>query len=194
MKSRTEEEQAARSLDQIEEAQARGKAVSAYRDAAPRFVLWGAAWLIANSAMEVSVLAGLVAWPVVGGIAIFASNLMARRLRARRRAFAPETLAERKIDWRVGASFSLLFVFVVLVGFIFSPVSYRALSAFISLIAAFAYMTAGLWLGGRLFVIGALVAMLILAGYFGLKDYYFIWLGVVGGCALIAGGLWLRTA
>ena len=40
----------------------------------------------------------------------------------------------------------------------------------------------------------ALVAMLILAGYFGLKDYYFIWLGVVGGCALIAGGLWLRTA
>jgi hypothetical protein len=185
-----EKEEAVRALDAIEEAQGRGRAVSAYRDTAPHLILWGAVWLIANSVTEFSLLAGLIAWPVLTGIAAVSSNQMAKRLR-RRRAGGPEMLAERMLDWRVGASFSLLFVFVVTTAFVFEA-SYRQLSSFISLIAAFAYMAAGVWLGTRLLVIGAIAAVLILGGYFGLHEYYFLWLGIVGGSALICGGLWLQ--
>ncbi len=191
MNSSLERKEAAHALDQIEQAQASGRAISTYRDSAPHFILWGLTWFVANSVTEVSLAAGLVAWPVAGAVAAVASNQMAKRLRRRRNS---REGSQRKIDWHAGACFSLLFVFVILTGFVFAPVSYRELSAFISLIAAFAYMAAGIWLGTQLFVIGALTALLILAGYFGLKDYYYLWLGVVGGGALIAGGLWLRKA
>ena len=188
-----EREEAVRALDAIEVAQGQGRAVSAYRDVAPHFVLWGAVWLIANSVTEFSLLAGLIAWPILAAAAAVSSNQIAKRLRRKRKG-AADGLAERKVDWHFGASLSLLFVFVVLTGFVFEAVTYRQLSAFISLIAAFAYMAAGVWLGIRLFLIGAVAAALILAGYFGFAHYYYLWLGLVGGSTLICGGLWLRKA
>jgi hypothetical protein len=46
--------------------------------------------------------------------------------------------------------------------------------------------------GLRLFTIGAVTAAAIVFGYLVLQEHYFLWMGLVAGGGLIAGGLWLR--
>jgi hypothetical protein len=53
-------------------------------------------------------------------------------------------------------------------------------------------MGVGVWIGMRLFWIGAITAAAILFGFFNIEHYYSLWMGVAGGGSLIAGGLWLR--
>ncbi len=85
-------------------------------------------------------------------------------------------------------------------GFFFSmaavtaPLSARQVDAFISLFFAFAYAIGGVWGGWRLMAIGLVAAAGILFGYFALHQHFYLWMGVVGGGALLAGGLWLRKA
>jgi hypothetical protein len=40
---------------------------------------------------------------------------------------------------------------------------------------------------------GVVVAALTLIGFFGLPQYFLLWMAVVGGGALILGGFWLRS-
>jgi hypothetical protein len=49
-------------------------------------------------------------------------------------------------------------------------------------------------MGWRLVVIGAALTALSLFGYYEVHQYYLAYMGVVGGGALIASGLWLRAA
>ena len=52
--------------------------------------------------------------------------------------------------------------------------------------------TRGYRIGWRLFAVGAITATLILGGFVYMHDHFSLYMGVVGGGALIAGGLWLR--
>jgi hypothetical protein len=53
-------------------------------------------------------------------------------------------------------------------------------------------MGIGAWIGWRLFAIGLAATLLILFGYYGVHDHYFLYMGCVSGGALMAGGVWLR--
>ena len=53
-------------------------------------------------------------------------------------------------------------------------------------------MGVGVCVGMRLLWIGAITAVAILFGFFNIKQYYSLWMGIAGGGSLIAGGLWLR--
>ena len=75
-----------------------------------------------------------------------------------------------------------------------APLNGRQVDAFISLFFAFAYAIGGVWGGWRLIAIGGTAAAAILFGYFALDHYFYLWMAVVGGGALFAGGLWLRKA
>ena len=52
----------------------------------------------------------------------------------------------------------------------------------------------GLWLGLRLVVAGTVLGLLTLGGYFLLRDYFLLWMAVVGSGALLLAGVWLRRA
>ena len=88
----------------------------------------------------------------------------------------------------------MLIAFFIATELVLPNLSPRQNSAYLSLFWAFAYMFAGVWRAWRLFTIGLVTALLILFGYFELQEHYFLWMGVVGGGALLAGGLWLRRA
>ena len=59
---------------------------------------------------------------------------------------------------------------------------------------ATAYVLGGLWLGLRLAVAGIVLGLLTLLGYFLLRDYFLLWMAVVGSGALLIAGLWLKRA
>jgi hypothetical protein len=51
----------------------------------------------------------------------------------------------------------------------------------------------GLWAGRALALGGAIMVALTLVGYFCAGSWFDVWMAAVGGSALIAGGLWLRS-
>jgi hypothetical protein len=73
-----------------------------------------------------------------------------------------------------------------------SPVNGRQIEAFIPLVVAASYAVMGCWVGLRLTVAGGALAALTLCGFFFVPAYFSLWMAVVGGGALVLGGLWLR--
>jgi hypothetical protein len=97
-----------------------------------------------------------------------------------------------------GAGWRYAAVGLTLVGFFFaafavlSPVNGRQIAAVIPLAVAAAYVLVGIRRGPRFIVTGIAVAALTLAGFFLLKQHFFLWMAGVCGAALILAGLWLR--
>ena len=96
--------------------------------------------------------------------------------------------------WRFGAAFAALAAFAAAALAILRPSDPLQVAAFIPLVVATAYVLGGLWLGPRLAVAGIVLGLLTLAGYFLLRDYFLLWMALVGSGALLVAGLWLRRA
>ena len=93
------------------------------------------------------------------------------------------------------AMLGAVFFFFFLCLFIINPVSNSQQgSTLVAIFFPFIYMGVGVFAGWRLFVIGAVAAALIMAGFFLLKDHWSLYMGVVAGGSLILAGLWLRKA
>jgi DNA-binding MarR family transcriptional regulator len=61
------------------------------------------------------------------------------------------------------------------------------------LLVALWYALLGIWRRGmRMALLGLVLGLLTVAGYFWLAQYFLLWMAVVGGGALILGGFWLR--
>ena len=76
-----------------------------------------------------------------------------------------------------------------MVGLIFQPTSATEIMAFITILVAAIYMVAGLWAGLRLFVIGAVLAALVVSAFFIAPVQLPLIVSFLGGSALILGGL-----
>ena len=72
------------------------------------------------------------------------------------------------------------------------PFSARQNNAFISVTWAFVYMATGAFIGWRIFAIGLVTAIAVVLGYSFVHSHFQLWMALVGGGSLIAGGLWLR--
>ena len=72
------------------------------------------------------------------------------------------------------------------------PVDGRQTAAFVPLVVATSYVLGGIWWGTRFVVAGIVLAALTLGGFFLLTEHFLLWMAVVGGAALLVGGLWLR--
>ena len=95
---------------------------------------------------------------------------------------------------RFGAAFATLAAFAAATLVILRPSDALQVAAFIPLVVATAYVLAGLWLGLRLVVAGIVLGLLTLLGFFLLRDYFLVWMALVGSGALLLAGLWLRRA
>jgi hypothetical protein len=189
-------DEAAQALEEIGRAGKRMNRLSLYADMAPNFILWGVIWLACNLVTEFRPDLSGLAWTfgtiVIGTpLTLFITIRQARRSGARMRQAGIDSKA-------LGTRFALLGVsawaFFISVAAVASPLNERQFDAFISLFFAFAYLIGGVFGGWRLMAIGGTAAAGILFGYFALHQHFYLWMGLVGGGALFAGGLWLRKA
>lgn len=70
---------------------------------------------------------------------------------------------------------------------------WREQAAFYPTLFGFVGFVVGLWAGRALALGGVIIVALTLVGYFYTGSWFDVWMAAVGGSALIAGGLWLRS-
>jgi hypothetical protein len=187
-------EEAAQALSDINRASGRVVELAGYHHGAPYFIIWGLVWLIANSVSQFWPTFQPYVWPgaVAGG---FILSLILGVMQSRRtKPGTPRASFERRIGSRIGMTAGVAMAFILALLFIAQPQNADEGNAIVSIFFPFMYMAAGIWAGWRLFAIGLVTAAAILIGYFWMREYFDIWMGVFGGGSLIAGGIWLRTA
>ena len=188
-------DEAAQALEEIGRAGSRMRRLSVYADLAPMFLLWGLIWLVANLVTEFAPAYSGRAWLIgmlVGTpLTLFLTVRHARRAGARIRQAGGDG---RALGNRMALLGATVFGFFTAVMFIVEPLGPRQEDALISLFFAAGYAFGGVWGGWRLYAIGAVTALAVVFGYLELRQHFFLWMGLVGGGALLAGGLWLRKA
>jgi hypothetical protein len=180
-------EEAVSALQQIGEAREKVTLMQRYRNAAPFLILWGAIWVVADTLCDFFPEHVALIWNTAAPSGAAISFLIGQRFRG-----DCSTASWRTHNGRWGATILTFFGYFTAAQAVLPQLTPLQCSAWISLFFAFVYMWMGIWVGWRIFGVGLALAALILFGYFGLTSHYFLWLGLVSGGALIAGGLWLR--
>ena len=192
--------EAAESLSDVERAGKKSAEALCYKKSSPHLILWGVIWIIGYAGTEVLRDDALWLWALLvlaGYVASFVIN--------RRYVFAPlpnasaaEVLAYRRQalrrSWRAFALMGIVMMFVVATYAIMWPVRGLQYAAFPSLLIGAAYAATGVFSGMRYVVTGLLLSALTLIGFFYLREYFLIWMAVIGGGALILAGFWFRKA
>ena len=160
-----------------------------YGIASPYLLVWGILWIVAGIIGAISPDNTGVGWLVVDTLGIIATGYLvagdARRL-AKDNA--------RVEGLRFVATVVVLTGFLTMTFTIFAPVSGVEIQAFITILIASIYMILGFWTGRRLSVIGAVLAVLVVSAFFYTPAQFPLMVSILGGGALILGGLWMRRA
>lgn len=187
-------EEAAQALKDIDRTSDKIVELKGYHHGAPYFIVWGFVWLIANSVSQFWPEHQRWIWPACVGAGFLVSLVLGIMQSRRAAPGTRRSEQERKLGGKFGMTSGVMMAFIVCILLIAQPKTADAGNAMVSIFFPFMYMAGGIWAGWRLFVIGFITAAAILVGYFWVKDYFDIWMGVFGGGSLIAGGLWLRSA
>jgi hypothetical protein len=154
-----------------------------YRMASPHMILWGVIWALGYG-LSYSFPRETLVWPVLDVIGMTGSFWI---------GFRNKGSAKFPGAWRYGATALAIFLFIVALFAVIPPRSAEQLSAFFPIFVSLLYALFGIWSGGtRLIIAGSIIAALTLGGFFWLPHIFTLWMAVVGGGALILGGLWLR--
>lgn len=86
--------------------------------------------------------------------------------------------------------FAVAFLFASL--YIFAPVDGTQIHSFAAVVSGAAYAVAGLWLGPRILTTGIAIVALALIGHAFVREYYEVYMGLVGGGGMMLGAWWLR--
>lgn len=171
-------------LQQVELTSDRAREFRSYGRAAPHFFVWGAVWVsgyVGNALFSQQ--AGPVWW-VAATLGILGSYIVWR----------VHSKAEGRQNWRFPAFVLLFFVFVQATFYVLKPESVRAIATFPALTIAAAYIATGLLGRLRIAATGLVIGCATIGGFalLGSDFAFYLWMGIVGGGALIAMGLWLK--
>ena len=181
-------DQAAQSLQEIDQTGRRSASAYGYAHASPFFILWGLVWIVGYGGT------GLLPphltsylWAVADGAGILGSIWIGRRMASQGNA-----TEKGLFRYRFLGVFFIVALFITGVMLVMGPTTGEQGGAFAALLVALLYGLVGLWQGLRFLITGAVIAVLTLAGFFYLHAHFFTWMAAVGGGALILAGLWLR--
>ena len=160
-----------------------------YGIASPYLLLWGVLWVIAGIVGVLSPENTRVGWLVVDTIGIIATSYL---IACDARRFAEDNSQGRGLCFV--ATVVVLIAFLTMTFVVFAPVSGVETQAFITILIASIYMILGFWSGRRLSVIGAVLAILVVSAFFYTPAQFPLIVSILGGGALILGGLWMRRA
>ena len=175
--------EAAQSLRDVTETEQRSTELHHYRNSAPFFWWWGSYWVLGYGATAFWPWEAWKIWSGLSVVAMLGHSLIVRHVHRDNPA------AGR--DWRWGAAGMIFWVFLIGT---FAIVGFNGLKvgAFTPLLMGAAYAIAGLFFGIRFLVTGFAVMVATILGYFFLREYFAIWMAIVGGGALILTGFWMR--
>jgi len=178
--------EAAASLDDIAAIERRTRETLYYAGTSELFILWGVLTFIGHGLNWLKPhWAGWVWLAIDIGGFIVTVAIMARRFPfARRRGL--------NLRWMASYLAFLVYGFVVVIEL--SPMTGRQQQVFWPTLVMFAYVLAGIWIGRFFLYLGLAAIAAILFGFYLLGDWFTLWLAIVLGGGLIAGGLWLRRA
>lgn len=155
-----------------------------YRQASPHLIVWGLIWAIGYGVCYFRPQYSVVWLPLVS-LGVIASIWFGWQSRSP---------GEQGYDWRYATTSLAVFAFIFALFAVMPPRTDAQISAFFPLLVSLFYAIVGIWARGtRVLVTGVVVAVLTLVGYFQLPHYFTLWMAVVGGGALILGGIWLRS-
>lgn len=182
-------------LQDVDSAGRRSRIHVGYQFASLALLVWGALWIIAGSISALWANAAGTAWIVVDVIGMVAMGYLV--LRNARHFTGDEVTGVFRPS---AQAIRFVVVAAVLAGFgamtslIFGPASATEIMAFITILIAAIYMVIGLWTGLRLFAIGAVLAALVVSAFLIAPVQLPLIVSLLGGSALILGGLWMRWA
>jgi hypothetical protein len=176
---------ASEALREIDRTQSRSSRLYGYSNAAPHLIVWGIAWMIGYGASYLQPSWHFV-WPILIVVGEAASFWFGMR--------AGHKNGASDYSWRYAATFFSILIFSGAVTFVVHPTSDAQVGAFIPLIIALFYCLVGIWSRAwRMLITGVVLAVLTLIGFVVLREYFALWMAVVGGGGLILGGFWLRS-
>ena len=158
-----------------------------YEMASPYLLLWGALWIIAGVISVISPENTGTGWIILNSIGIAATGYLVVGDSRRVAAYNARSEGLRYI-----AAVVVLTLFLTMVFAIFNPVSATQIQSFITVLIATIYMILGFWTGYRLTVVGAVLACLVIGAIMYTPSLFPSLVSVLGGSALILGGLWMR--
>ena len=174
---------AAQALREISNTERHSATTYGYRTASPHLIVWGVIWMVGYGSAYFRPAWSLV-WPVltVVGLAISAGLGWKERRRA------------QPFDWRYRATLLVVVLFTIAVLAILAPKTPAQISAFVPMLVALFYCLVGIWTRGvRMLVMGIALAVLTVSGYIWVREVFPLWMALIGGGALILGGIWLRN-
>jgi hypothetical protein len=174
---------AAASLSEIASIERRTRRSIVYARSSTSFILWGVLLALGYLVGHVDPPHSGTAW-----IALVAIGFAATTAIAWRRPTATHGRWDRPMLYAQFVVYAYGWVIAVLAW----PLTPRQLDAFWPTVFMLGFVLAGLWLGRFFVILGVAVTALTLAGFFWAGDLFRLWMAVVGGGGLIAGGLWLR--
>ncbi len=171
-------------LEEIVRVQERSRSLREYAEGAPHLVIWGAVWMVCNLAAWLMPELGGQIW--MAGIALGVLGSFAAGWHAHRERH------DRRVALRWAATMVAVFAGMTALLWILNPTDPRQIDAAFSLAVATAYVLLGIWRGGRFLMLGAVIALAVVLAWGWFRSFFFLWMGIVGGGALILGGWWLR--
>jgi hypothetical protein len=156
----------------------------------PALILWGALWVIAFTASHFYLAYAYHIFMVMGVIGGTGTALIFRVFHSR----APvKEVSSRRMGWRIAVFWILLIVYVIIWLSLLAPFNGMQCNAFICTAFMFAYIVMGLLFDSRfMIVLGIIVTIATLVGFYFLKPYYCLWMAVMGGGAIFGTGLYIR--
>lgn len=180
---------AATALHDVDSARRHSLTLFKYGLAGPYLLLWGVLWIVAGAVGALSPDNAGIGWLVVD-IVGFAGTGYLIAIQSRRYGEGDG----RNRLFRSVATGAVLVAFVALTLSVFAPVSDVEVLMLITMVVAAIYAVAGCWMGARYAVVGAGLAALALGLFHLTPAHVPLMVPVLGGGALILGGLWMRSA
>jgi hypothetical protein len=175
--------EAASSLDDIAGIERRMREALFYGGSSDILILWGILCAIGHVITQFSPRNANLAWLLIDAVGVVGLAVISvRRARQRRREW----------NWRFTAGVVVTIAFGLLWQGLLGNGQWREISVFWATLIMFTYILAGLWVGRFFVICGIVVTLLTLAGYFWSGAWCELWMAVVFGGSLVAGGLWLR--
>jgi len=174
------QQDATEALRLVQEAGARSETLRGYQSASPHLILWGCVYAVAYSFSFAR--PDLAQWPwiVLVPIASIGDVVIGKRDRS-------------GVDWKIfPILFATFLAFIIATEAIMQPTSSTQMGAFVPLVIAACYIAVGAAAGARFIYTGVALGVLTLVGFFVFPSIFLLWMAVVGGGALVLGGVWLR--
>lgn len=176
--------EAADALRDINQTEEHSSTLHGYSKSSPFLILWGIIWTIGYSGSYFFAHYTNLIWLSLAVVGFALSTVMGVRT-------APA--AKRKFSWKFFFSWLAALGAIVSILTIFFPFSGMQIGSLFPLIIGWSYVVLGIWAGARLSITGLFIVIFTLVGFFYLPAYFMLWMALVGGGGLIAGGLWLRS-